>query len=256
MVDLRRSACVVGWCLAGTACGRVDFDRVGDAPLGSDASDASDAAPSCTATALPNYEQGGCVTNHSLPPIASLVVPLPNPIVAPNVLVLAVDFDGVTMVPMFTDSLGNTFEVITALSRSNAQSSQIAYAPITNEGTDSVTVSFAAPTDGIGFYVHEYSGLSTTDAVAAFVVGMGNGNALSTGDVTTTTPGQLLFAHAVIQTTIASAGNGFTARQTCNANMTEDAVASTPGAHSADFIGSSGGTWIASLATFWPSGCP
>ena len=128
------------------------------------------------------------MTNHSLPAIASLVVAVPNPIVAPNVLVVAVDFDGVAMVPVFTDSLGNTFEAITPLSRSNAQSSQIAYAPITNEGTDSVTVTFAAPTDGIGFYVHEYSGLSTTDAVAAFVVGMGNGTALSTGDVTTTTP--------------------------------------------------------------------
>ena len=58
--------------LAGNACGRVGFDRVSDAPLGSDASDAeSYAPPSCTATALPGYEQGGCVTNHSLPAIVA-----------------------------------------------------------------------------------------------------------------------------------------------------------------------------------------
>ena len=240
----------VGWCLASCACGRVDFDPVGDAAPG------SEAPPSCTATAVPTYEQGACDSNHGLPAVSSLVVPLPNPIASPNVLVVAVDFDGLTMVPTFTDSLGNTFEIITPLARWNTQSSQIAYASITNGGADSVTLSFAGPTDGIGFYVHEYSGLSTTDAVDAFVIGMGSGNALSTGDVTTTTPGELLFAHAVIQSTIPSAGTGFTARQTCNANMTEDAVASTAGPHSAGFTGSSGGTWIASLATFWPLGCP
>jgi hypothetical protein len=202
------------------------------------------------------YEQGDCTTNHAMPAMMSLAVGLPGAIVAPHVLAVAIDYQGTTLTPTVTDSLGNVFQPVSGPARSPTQSSRLFFAPIAVAGNDVVTVTFDGLADGIGLYVHEYSGLSVTAPLDTFVVGIGNGTAMSSGNATTAAPDELLFAHGTTDNVVMSPGAGFSARQTCNGNMTEDGPAATPGAYAATFTASSPANWIASMATFRPQGCP
>src|SRR5678815_432988 len=213
------------------------------------------APPDSCAIATPRYQQGGCVTNLGMPAATSLSVELPHAIATSHVLVVAVDYKGTTASPQFTDSLGNRLLPVSPVSRAETQSSLIAYAPITVPGRDTVTVSLTEPTNGIGFYVHVYSGLSATAPFDTFAFEIGSDAQLTTRSATTTAPNELLFAHGVIATAVQSPGIGFAARQTCNANMTEDALAGAPGPYTATFKGNTRGSWIASLATFRSPDC-
>ena len=242
---------LIGWIAVHGGCGRMDFDPLasGDAQLDAPL----DAPIACVPAATPRYEQGSCSTTHGLPAMMSLTVAT-NMLAVRNLLVVAVDFDGTTNTVVVTDSLGNALQAVAPAPRSMTQSDQIWYAVITAGGPDVITATFDSPTLGIGLYAHEYSGLDTSGPLDVFVTGTGTGTAIATATLTTARPDELLFAHGMTQDVVSAPGAGFASRQTCNANMTEDMVAPTPGSYSATFTAGASANWLASLVALRP--CP
>ena len=242
----------LGACVISLGCGRVGFD--GLAVTGDGPATADDASIPCTASAIPAYVQGACGVFNPAPGVAN--VSLPTSVSVSNVLIVVVDFDDTTSAPSLSDSLGHSFRPLSTISRSASQSAQLFYVPITVAGSDTVTVSFGGSVSGVTVFVQEYSGVSVVTPVDTFQVRSGNGMALTTNDLITTTPGNLLFAHGVAQSTVSSTSANLTTRQTCNANRTADGLTAQPGAYRGSLASVNNGNWIATIAAFHPTGCP
>jgi hypothetical protein len=103
----------------------------------------------------------------------------------------------------------------------------------------------------------DYSGVAPTSALDQHVMVTVNGtigtNAITTGNVTTTAAGELIYGTTVNASgngTIV-AGTGFTQRQSSpSAYMTEDQVQSSAGAIAATFTSSALDDWIVAILTF------
>lgn len=143
-----------------------------------------------------------------------------------------------------TDSLSHTYQTATVNTDGSTYVFGCYYVPNITGGANTVTATLTAAHTFALLTIQEYSGCATASpldqATFAFQTTPGTGaNAITTGNVTTTTNGQLLFGacgSTEAFTATVSAGTSYTIRQNpLGDNPSEDRVQTSAGAVAATF---------------------
>jgi hypothetical protein len=151
-----------------------------------------------------------------------------------------------------TDSNGNTYAPATARTTwASGWSSQTFYAKnIIGGGTNTVTASFATGITSFGIvYIHEYSGVDTTNPLDVASSAAGSTAAMSSGAATTTHANDLLFGGGASSTAVTAGGAGYTVRSTANGNLTEDRNVTATGSYTATATQGSN-AWVMEMVAF------
>jgi hypothetical protein len=172
---------------------------------------------------------------------------------AGNTIVVYVIWDNAGTASV-TDSRGDNFTSVSApVVWDGGFRAQIFYATNIAGGTDTVTATFQNAVSSFGsIYVHEYSGISTTNPVDVTASASGSGGTLNSGSATTTTANDLIFGAGVSDANVSAAGSGFTTRDTASGNITEDKTAATTGSYSATAT-HTGQNWGVQMVAFRPA---
>jgi hypothetical protein len=151
-----------------------------------------------------------------------------------------------------SDTAGNTYiPVTTPVTDANqATTSYLWYVPVCKGGVNSVTLT-PASAGALEIHVSEWSGVSATYPVDAFASAAGTGATVSSGSVTTTANGELVYGYTFLLNT-ATAGSGFAGMTLVNGDLDEYQIQSSAGSIAATYSQQSG-TWFARVATFRPS---
>ncbi len=171
---------------------------------------------------------------------------------AGNTIIVSVFWNNTGTVSL-ADTRGNTY-VAAAPRRAWGPnwSEQVFYAKNIAGGANTVTATFGTTIAGWGIiYLHEYSGLDKVNPLDATTSGVGTSRAMSSGSLTTTVAGDLLFAAGASENTVISAGTGWTTRSTAYGNRTQDRLATAPGAYSATPT-QNGNAWVVQLLALKP----
>ncbi len=151
------------------------------------------------------------------------------------------------------DTRGNPYASAGARTAWNGSwSSQTFYAKNIAAGTNTVTATFATTINQWGIiYLSEYSGVDKVNPLDVQRSATGTAAAMSTGAVTTTTGGDLLYAAGASKATVTAAGSGWTTRSTAFGNRTQDRIAGAPGSYTATATQDSNG-WAMQVVAFRP----
>jgi len=175
-----------------------------------------------------------------------------NPNTAGNLIVVSVLWNNTGTVTI-ADSRGNAYgSAAPRRSWGSSWSEQTFFAKNVASGTNKVTASFATTIKGWGIvYAHEYAGVDKTNPLDATTGAIGTSSAMSSGSLTTTVSGDLLFAVGASTDIVTQAGTGWTTRSTVSGNRTQDRLATAPGPYSASAT-QSGTGWVMQLVAFRP----
>ena len=151
-----------------------------------------------------------------------------------------------------SDTAGNSYiPVTTPVTDANQDTtSYLWYVPVCKGGVNSVTLT-PASAGALEIHVSEWSGVSATYPVDAFASAAGTGANASSGPVTTTANGELVYGYTFLLNT-ATAGSGFAGMTLVNGDLDEYQIQSSAGSIAATYSQQSG-TWFARVATFRPS---
>ena len=119
--------------------------------------------------------------------------------------------------------------------------SRVYYANNIKGGSDTFTVTLSGKSTYLEMYLVEYSGLSQTSPIDGQAGTTGSGGTVSSGNITTTAPGDLLYTFCLADASC-SVASGFTARSTLNSNYLGDKIAGSPGTYSATGTANQGWT--------------
>ncbi len=150
----------------------------------------------------------------------------------------------------------NTFVPVAPATRfSGGQwSSQVFYAKNIGAGANTVSATFSTAISSWAMvYIHEYSGLDKSSPLGGFSSATGTGSAMDSGPVNVTASPALLFGSGASNSTVTSAGPGYTTRSTLSGDRTMDAVASAPGTHRATAT-QNGSVWVLHVVAFKAAG--
>ncbi len=151
-----------------------------------------------------------------------------------------------------SDTLGNSYSTAFGPVTDTTQDVAIYiwYVPICKGGANTVTIT-PSGTAALEIHVSEWSGIATVSPVDQTASATGTGTSVSSGAMTTTMNGELVFGYGWVFNT-ASAGTGFTPISLINGDLDEYQVQGTAGSVAATFTQTSG-TWFALMATFKPA---
>ena len=191
----------------------------------------------------------------------TIVQAFTSPVTAGSLIVVAVSW-GNSSTLTCSDTQGNLYTTLpTQFDSSNDQALGICYAPNAQAGATTVTATFGSNASYRRILVHEYRGIATTNPVDVTTGTIANGttaaNAITTGSVTTTTAGALIFAAVMDDagTTTIQAGTGFTLRASTSSDLaSEDRVQPAIGPISGTFTFSTAHRYIARVVAFKPGG--
>jgi glucose/arabinose dehydrogenase/PKD repeat protein len=149
------------------------------------------------------------------------------------------------------DSRGNAYTSVAARrSWGSNWSEQTFFAKNIAAGVNTVTATFGTSISGWALvYIHEYAGLDKVNPVDGTTGAIGTANAMSSGALTTTAAGDLLFAAGASTVTVTAAGTGWTTRSTASGNRTEDRLATAPGPYTATAT-QNGTGWVMRIVAF------
>ena len=151
-----------------------------------------------------------------------------------------------------SDSRGDSFVSVGTPLRWAYGSAQIFYASKIAGGSDTVTATFGTSITSYGLiYVHEYSGISSTNPIDVFSSASGKGGSMSSGAATTTAANDLIFGAGASDAAVTASGTGFTARDLNYGNITEDRIAATAGSNTATAT-HNGQYWAMQMVAFRP----
>jgi hypothetical protein len=181
-------------------------------------------------------------------------VPFPGPNAAGNLIVVFVLWSNTGTVTV-TDARNTLVPVAPATRFSGNQwSSQVFYAKNIGAGANTVTATFAtAITSWAIVYVHEYSGVDTANPLLGASSATGSGAAMDSGPVSVASGTALLFGGGASNSTVTSAGPGFTTRSTLSGDRTMDTVVSAGAAHRATAT-HNGTVWVLHAVAFKAAG--
>ena len=149
------------------------------------------------------------------------------------------------------DSQNNTFiEVGNQLTSPGDAFSRVYYAKNIKGGADTVIVNLAGSSPWIEMYLTEYSGIDQTNPIDAQASASGSAGAVSSGNATTTAAGDIIYAYCLADWAC-TAGSGFTARSTLDANLIEDRTAGNPGSYAA--TGTANNGWSMQMVALKPA---
>jgi hypothetical protein len=181
----------------------------------------------------------------------TLSLAFPSNTRAGDLLLVAFDYTSNATPTSVTDSQGNVFtEVGSQLSTPGGALSRVYYARNIKGGADTVTVTLSASSSYLELYLNEYSGINTTNPIDAELGASGSAGAVSSGNVTTTAAGDIIYGYCVGDWAC-TVGSGFTARSTLNDNLIEDETAGTAGSHAA--TGSATNGWTMQMVALGPT---
>ena len=165
---------------------------------------------------------------------------------------ILVGFNFFTTTPSsVTDSQGNTFvEVGSQLTSPGGARSRVYYAQNIKGGADTVTVKLAGKTTSFEVYLTEYKGVNTTGPIDAQAGATGGSGSVSSGSVTTTAAGEMIYAYCVGDSAC-TVGSGFTPRSTLRSNLIEDKPAASAGSYAATASANAG--WTMQLVALKPA---
>lgn len=170
-----------------------------------------------------------------------------------NLLLAAVTLESNTdTVTSLVSSAGGTWVATSAIVPSiSAISGQLYCLKDCPAGANTVTLT---PSGGASnLEIHEYSGYDLTAPLGQHIEATSSGGtAVDSGNVTTTTANELLFALVASNRSI-TVGSGYTLRESDAFNIfniTEDQVAVSAGTFSATATLATAGTWVVCLASF------
>ncbi|MGD0124662.1 MAG: choice-of-anchor D domain-containing protein [Terriglobia bacterium] len=210
--------------------------------------------PPCTvalsaATATPSFVQAAASAAHGTPTTLSLA--FPSSTRAGDLLLVAFDYDSSVTPASVTDSQRDVFTAVgNQLNSPGGALSRVYYAKNIKGGADTVTVTLSAESSYLELYLTEYSGINTTNPIDAEVGASGNAGTVSSGSVTTTAAGDIIYGYCVGDG-VCSLGSGFTARSTLDANLMEDKTAGGAGSYAA--TGSATNGWTMQMVALKPA---
>jgi hypothetical protein len=193
------------------ACGRIAFDATGD--------DAGVIAATQTATTTTTGAVGSLA--------------FPGPVQSGDTIVACFTFSSAaaTLVSI-DDSLADTYSVVVGPVVSNGYAHYVAIAADAAAGSNVVTVTLSADvTDSWEILALEYSGLRRTAPFDVATYDSGDGSAMSSGIVSTSSPHELLLACG--HSTDPGPGSGYTVRDTAQDSLVEDQVVVATGSYAA-----------------------
>ena len=174
--------------------------------------------------------------------------------VAGDLIVVGVYFGKPSSIASVTDSQGNTYTQIgsVVVAPGGMQSTALFYAKNIFGGAETVTVSLNGVPQfpGLAIYIFEYKGINRVDPLDGNAQAAGTSSLASSGNITTTVAGDLLFGFCVSDSSC-TAGSGFIARSRFENNLGEDETLSNPGSYSATATSNAG--WTMQAAAFKPS---
>jgi copper(I)-binding protein len=163
--------------------------------------------------------------------------------------------DSTATVSGVVDSSGNVYTLAAApVVVSGFATQAIYYAPnivAAAAGANIVTVTFSTPAVFPDIRVLEYHGAALTNTVDVTAGASGNSASSSSGPVTTTNAGDLIFGANLVAGTTTGAGTGFTSRLLTNpdADIAEDQMVTAIGSYTATAPVTSG-QWIMQVVAF------
>ena len=193
----------------------------------------------------------------------SMSLKFPGNNAAGNAIIIATEFADNNVTSTCTDTLGNTYvsDAVLQYDATHLQGITICYALNIKGGANTTTITFSGTPDFDDMFIHEYSGVAKTkalDVTSTQNISFSNStNGISSGAVTTTANGELVFG-ADTEVSGAgsnlSAGTGFTTRAVDEGSnvymLTEDLIQATAGVASATFTQGSTAFNVAQMATF------
>lgn len=185
---------------------------------------------------------------------ASTTLAYTSNVTSGNLLVAAFGYvDGATVSASLTDTVGSSWTTIRqVVGTSIGYVIGLAYGLAGGTGANTVTLTLGS-VENIRFAIHEYSGVDTLDQSG---VGQGTTGLVSAAtDSPTTVANELVFGWMVSNSGSTVAGSGFTVRETCASEITEDTVVSATGTQTATSPDTSS-AWVAAVATFYSSVAP
>jgi chitodextrinase len=166
---------------------------------------------------------------------------------AGNLIVVEVDWEAGSNFSSITDTQGNSYTQIGTEQTSFGLKSRLYYAKDIKAGPNTVTTIVTGSPAFHEIYIHEYSGVSTTNPLDTFSVNSASGGTFSSGNVVTASDNELLYG-AEIDSAFASAAAGWSMRSNMNGNVIADKNASTVGSYA--YTGSSSGSFVAWIVAF------
>lgn len=130
---------------------------------------------------------------------AAMVVAFTNNVVAGNLIVGAITWDGDFTLSGVTDSQGNTYTLETTLDNSTTSHLAVFYAIAGSSAACTVTATLSGNADRKAMSIHEASGVTSTTPRGQYAAQVqsnpGTGvNAVTSGSVTTATDGEYIFS--------------------------------------------------------------
>ena len=184
-------------------------------------------------------------------PVGSLSLSFPSNTTAGDIILIAFDYDMNTVPSSVIDSQGNLFTAVgNQLTSSGGTRSRVYYAKSIKGGADTVTVNLSGTSSWIELYLAEYSGIDQTNPIDAQAGASGNTGAVSSGNVTTTVAGDVIYGFCMGDWNC-TAGSGFAARSNFNGNLIEDKLAGNAGSYAA--TGSANKGWTIQVVALKPA---
>lgn len=213
-----------------------------DAPV-----DAKRDAPRMIDAADPVIAVAQAIASSSTTASASLA--FPGAVAADDAIIVCFTFpNGNVSLQAISDSLANSYAQVVGPVVGNGYDHYIAIAASSPGGNDTVTVTLsAAVTGGWEVLALEYTGLALSAPFDGDSYELGNGVAMSSGSVSTSSPHELLLAYG--HSSAPMPGPGYTTRDTGPDSLVEDRVVFATGTYTATATTSSG-IWTLILATF------
>jgi hypothetical protein len=195
---------------------------------------------------------------------ASFSATFPAGTTSGSAIVIGVTYGNSNPTITASDSQGNTYaQALSTYDAGHNQGCAILYATNTRgNASDTVTVNFSGGGVAyLGLGIHEYSGVAASSVLDGTVGGKGNSGSPSSGSVTTTANGDLIFScgaeDGIGSGDTFTAGSGFTKRVDLGAAAAyadEDRVQATAGSIAATWTLSPSSSWVTNMAAFKAAG--
>jgi hypothetical protein len=173
---------------------------------------------------------------------------------AGNLDVVVVGWNDTTQtISAVTDSSGNAYTLAVGPTAGQGLTQAIYYAPnIHASSSNTVTVAFSGPAAFVDLRIAEYSGVGASVAVDHVASASGSAQTASAGAVTTSAPGELVFAAGITAGLFSGSGSGFTSRLITqpDGDILEDAIESAAGSFTPTAIQTGAAAWVMQAIAF------
>jgi hypothetical protein len=209
-----------------------------------------------TAPATPAFVQVNAATPQTNQ--STVAVPFTDGQTGGNMNVVVVGWNSDTSsITAVTDSAGNAYQVAAPVRRGTGLSQAIYYAEnIAPAASNTVTVTFASAVPFADVRIAEYSGLDQTNPFDVTASNSGTSPTATSGNVTTTSPVELVIGAGMTTGVYTGSSTGFTTRVITvpDADILADRVVTSTGTYSAGGNQSSSSNWVMQVATFRAAG--